>query len=100
MAFVKIKVCSSGPWCVSDERAEHEADEAAGNILMQEMQKLLREDRVEGGLGNIHLWKGCYRKYLCTESRRDPAHLRIVQQESVGLSGWWKSQIHFLGEKR
>lgn len=51
---------------VSDERAEHKADEAAGNILTQEMQKLLREDRVRGGLGNIHLWKGHYRKYLGT----------------------------------
>lgn len=100
MAFVKdqgLQVLVSG---VSGERAEHKADEAAGNILMQEMQELLREDRVQGGLGNIHLWKGRYRKHLGAESRRDQAQLRIVQQESVGLSGWWKSQIHFLGAKR
>lgn len=88
---------------VSDERAEHKAAEAAGNTLMQEMQKLLREDRVQGGLGNVHLWKGPYIKCLGAESRRDQAHLRIVQQESVGLFGRWKSQIHFWvdrGEKK
>lgn len=69
-------------------------------ISSQEMQKFLREDRVEGGLGNIHLWKGDYRKDLGTESRRDQAQLRAVQQESVALSGRWKCQIHFWVYKR
>lgn len=82
MVFVKIKVCSSPR--VSDERAEHKADEAAGIILTQEMQKLLREDRVQGGLGSTHLWKGCYRKYLGTESRRDQAQSSRSQWVCLG----------------